>query len=57
MSATPAPLDDLPRQPVTALELFFDLASVFTITQLTEPLVHDRRPVGIGQLLLIFGVS
>ena len=57
MSATPATLDDLPRRPVTTLELFFDLVFVFTITQLTEVLVHDLHPVGIGQLLLIFGMS
>ena len=48
---------DADSQPVTALELFFDLVFVFTITQLTELLVHDLDPLGIAQLLLIFGVS
>ena len=55
--ATPAALDDLAPQPVTTLELSFDLVFVFTITQLTELLVHNLRPLGIAQLLLIFGVS
>jgi low temperature requirement protein LtrA len=39
--ATPAAVDDLAPLPVTALDLFFDLVFVFTITQLTELLVHD----------------
>jgi low temperature requirement protein LtrA len=55
--ATPAAVDDLPPRPVTALELFFDLVFVFTITRLTELLDHDLHPRGIAQLLLIFGVS
>lgn len=39
--ATPAALDDLAPRPGTTLELFFDLVFVFTITQITELLVHD----------------
>jgi hypothetical protein len=39
------------------LELFFDFVLVFTITRLTEFLVHDLPPVGFGQLLLFSGVS
>jgi hypothetical protein len=55
--ATPAAFDDLAPRPVTVLDLLFNLVSVFTITQLTELLVHDLHPRGIVQLLLIFGVS
>src|SRR5438270_7059345 len=40
---------------VTALELFFDLVFVFTITQLTSLLAKDPTPTGLLQMLLIFG--
>jgi len=40
---------------VTALELFFDLVFVFTITQLTSLLAKDPRPAGFLQVALIFG--
>jgi len=40
---------------VTALELFFDLVFVFTITQLTSLLAKDPTPAGFLQVALIFG--
>ena len=40
---------------VTALELFFDLVFVFTITQLTSLLAKDPSLTGFLQMLLIFG--
>jgi low temperature requirement protein LtrA len=40
---------------VTALELFFDLVFVFTITQLTSLLAKDPTPSGLIQMVLIFG--
>jgi low temperature requirement protein LtrA len=40
---------------VTALELFFDLVFVFTITQLTSLLAKDPTPTGFLQMALIFG--
>ncbi|TMC25187.1 MAG: low temperature requirement protein A, partial [Chloroflexi bacterium] len=40
---------------VTALELFFDLVFVFTITQLTSLLAKDPTPTGLLQVALIFG--
>jgi len=40
---------------VTALELFFDLVFVFTITQLTSLLAKDPTPTGFLQVALIFG--
>ncbi|HEX6532981.1 MAG TPA: low temperature requirement protein A [Gemmatimonadaceae bacterium] len=60
MAASPSPAPgerDEPVQPVTTLELFFDLVFVFTITQLTELLVTSLDAVGIAQVLLLFGVS
>jgi low temperature requirement protein LtrA len=41
---------------VTALELFFDLVFVFTITQLTTVLVTDPTPRGVLQVALMLGV-
>jgi low temperature requirement protein LtrA len=41
--------------PVSALELFFDLVFVFTITQLTGLLARDPSVVGVLQVVLIFG--
>lgn len=40
---------------VTALELFFDLVFVFTITQLTSLLAREPTPAGVFQMVLIFG--
>ena len=40
---------------VTALELFFDLVFVFTITQLTSLLARGPTPAGFLQVALIFG--
>jgi len=45
----------LSAQRVTALELFFDLVFVFTITQLTNLLAKDPTPTGFLQMVLIFG--
>lgn len=41
---------------VTTLELFFDLVFVFTLTQLTGVLVTRLGPLGVLQVLLLFGV-
>jgi low temperature requirement protein LtrA len=41
---------------VSTLELFFDLVFVFTITQLTDVLVHHLDRVGLGRVLLMLGV-
>jgi low temperature requirement protein LtrA len=41
---------------VSTLELFFDLVFVFTITQLTDLLVHHLDRVGAGRVLLMLGV-
>jgi len=45
----------LSGEQVTALELFFDLVFVFTITQLTSLLAKDPSPTGFLQMVLIFG--
>jgi len=47
---------DEDEQRVTALELFFDLVFVFTLTQLTALLVADLTWKGAAQVLLIFSV-
>jgi low temperature requirement protein LtrA len=41
---------------VSTLELFFDLVFVFTITQLTDVLVHHLDVVGVIRVLLMLGV-
>jgi low temperature requirement protein LtrA len=41
---------------VSTLELFSDLVFVFAVTQLTTVLVNDRTWVGVGHVLLLFGV-
>src|SRR5213076_693325 len=41
---------------VSTLELFFDLVFVFTITQLTDVLVHHLDAVGVVRVLLMLGV-
>jgi low temperature requirement protein LtrA len=58
-----APDPQVTRQPaiepavrVSTLELFFDLVFVFTVTQLTDVLVHHLDGVGLGQVLLMLGV-
>jgi low temperature requirement protein LtrA len=38
---------------VSTLELFFDLVFVFTITQLTDVMVHHLDRVGLGRVLLM----
>ena len=40
---------------VSALELFFDLVFVFTITQLTSLLLRDPTLAGLLQMFLLFG--
>lgn len=52
----PGNQDETVRQ-VSTLELFFDLVFVFTLTQLTHLLTEKLNPLGIVQVLLIFGVS
>jgi low temperature requirement protein LtrA len=42
---------------VSTVELFFDLVFVFTITQLTAVLAARTTPTGLGQVLLILGVT
>jgi low temperature requirement protein LtrA len=41
---------------VSTLELFFDLVFVFTITQLTDVLVHHLDAVGVARVLVMLGV-
>ena len=41
---------------VSTLELFFDLVFVFTITQLTNVLVHEPNLAGLLQVVLMLGV-
>jgi low temperature requirement protein LtrA len=41
---------------VSTLELFFDLVFVFTVTQLTDVLVHHLDPVGLIQVLLMLAI-
>jgi low temperature requirement protein LtrA len=41
---------------VSTLELFFDLVFVFTLTQLTDVLVHHLDAVGAVRVLLMLGV-
>ncbi|MGY0003982.1 low temperature requirement protein A [Micromonospora sp. I033] len=50
-TGTPAPADR-----VTAVEVFFDLVFVFTLTQLTRVLEEDLSPPGLGGVLLLFGI-
>lgn len=52
---TAHPPDSRPDDPVTTLELFFDLVFVFTITQLTTFLVRHPTAVGLAQVTIIFG--
>jgi low temperature requirement protein LtrA len=41
---------------VSTLELFFDLVFVFTVTQLTDVLVHHLDGVGVGRIVLVLVV-
>lgn len=41
---------------VSTLELFFDLVFVFTVTQLTDVLLHEFDFGGLAKVLLMFGV-
>jgi low temperature requirement protein LtrA len=42
--------------PVTAVEVFFDVVFVFTLTQLTRILEADLSLAGVGRVLLLFGI-
>ncbi|MEV5608640.1 low temperature requirement protein A [Streptomyces sp. NPDC052225] len=44
------------HQPVTTLELFFDLVFVYTLTQLTVLIAHDLSWATAGRVVLIFVV-
>jgi low temperature requirement protein LtrA len=44
-----------PAGRVTAVETFFDVVFVFTLTQLSRTLGEDLSPAGIGRILLVFG--
>jgi low temperature requirement protein LtrA len=48
--------DQAGAQRVSALELFFDLVFVFTITQLTTVLVREPNARGVAQVVLMLGV-
>ncbi len=52
---TPTPDTD-PAIRVSTLELFFDLVFVFTVTQLTDVLVHHLDGVGLAQALVMLGL-
>jgi low temperature requirement protein LtrA len=41
------------RQPVTTVELFFDLVYVFAVTQLSHLILDDRTAVGVGRAALL----
>ena len=45
-----------PAVRVSTLELFFDLVFVFTVTQLTDVLVHHLDQTGLVQVLLMLWV-
>jgi low temperature requirement protein LtrA len=42
--------------PVTAVEVFFDIVFVFTLTQLTRTLESDLSLANAGRVLLLFGI-
>ena len=44
-----------PADRVTAVEVFFDVVFVFTLTQLTRTLEEDLSLAGTGRILLVFG--
>jgi low temperature requirement protein LtrA len=54
LAADPAAVEAAER--VSSLELFFDLVFVFTITQLSELLVHEPSWKGVLQAVLMLGV-
>ncbi|MET8835899.1 low temperature requirement protein A [Micromonospora sp. NPDC004540] len=54
--AGPGPGNPAPADRVTAVEVFFDLVFVFTLTQLTRVLEEDLSPGGLGRVLLLFGI-
>jgi low temperature requirement protein LtrA len=54
-TATPQPAIE-PAIRVSTLELFFDLVFVFTLTQLTNVLVHHLDFVSAAQVLLMLGL-
>lgn len=47
--------DAAPAGRVTAVEVFFDVVFVFTLTQLTRTLEADLSLAGTGRILLMFG--
>jgi low temperature requirement protein LtrA len=47
--------DAAPAGSVTAVEVFFDVVFVFTLTQLTRTLEEDLSLAGTGRILLVFG--
>jgi low temperature requirement protein LtrA len=47
--------DAAPAGRVTAVEIFFDVVFVFTLTQLTRTLEESLSLAGIGRILLVFG--
>jgi low temperature requirement protein LtrA len=47
--------DALPADRVTAVETFFDVVFVFTLTQLTRTLEEDLSLASVGRILLLFG--
>jgi len=47
--------DALPADRVTAVETFFDVVFVFTLTQLTRTLEEDLSLATTGRILLVFG--
>ncbi|MFI6262533.1 low temperature requirement protein A [Micromonospora sp. NPDC051006] len=46
----------VPAGRVTPVEIFFDLVFIFTLIQLTRILEHDLSVVGVGHVLLLFGI-
>jgi low temperature requirement protein LtrA len=54
--ARPGTGNPAPADRVTAVEVFFDLVFVFTLTQLTRVLEEDLSPDGLGRVLLLFGI-
>ncbi|QFG22742.1 low temperature requirement protein A [Actinomadura sp. WMMB 499] len=56
MTSSPTPTDQEEVYGVTTLELFFDLVFVFTLIRLTDVLIGEFSPLGLFQVVLMFGV-
>ncbi|MBE1532659.1 low temperature requirement protein A [Actinomadura algeriensis] len=56
MTSSPTPTDEEEVYGVTTLELFFDLVFVFTLIRLTDVLIGEFSPLGLFQIVLMFGV-